>query len=206
MYELFYNFLIEELLVSYFKQADIETADKFYIVIEDAELRRDFYKMLKSSEFTESYHLCFPGYEKYGIASKPYDTVVFNCCKNNVKILVSGCDDTNDGFQTKIRNSIGNVGNPITDMATLFILPGTNAIETLLSSGHNLQEKPYPLSIENITRVINSKIDTIINEIEKTYLKNHIEKLKGLEDYTSLFDFAPILSILQKKSVLQDLV
>ncbi len=201
MYELFYNFLIEELLVSYFKQADIETADKFYIVIEDAELRRDFYKMLKSSEFTESYHLCFPGYEKYGIASKPYDTVVFNCCKNNVKILVSGCDDTNDGFQTKIRNSIGNVGNPITDMATLFILPGTNAIETLLSSGHNLQEKPYPLSIENITRVINSKIDTIINEIEKTYLKNHIEKLKGLEDYTSLFDFAPILSILQKKSI-----
>ena len=52
MYELFYNFLIEELLVSYFKQADIETADKFYIVIEDAELRRDLYKMLKSSEFT----------------------------------------------------------------------------------------------------------------------------------------------------------
>jgi hypothetical protein len=150
--------------------------------------------MLKSSEFTESYHLCFPGYEKYGIASKPYDTVVFNCCKNNVKILVSGCDDTNDGFQTKIRNSIGNVGNPITDMATLFILPGTNAIETLLSSGHNLQEKPYPLSIENITRVINSKIDTIINEIEKTYLKNHSpittpqNKSSSLNKYSAFFE------------------
>ena len=52
MYELFYNFLIEELLVRYFKKINVESGDKFYIVIEDAALRQDFYKALRNTAFT----------------------------------------------------------------------------------------------------------------------------------------------------------
>ena len=79
MYELFYNFLIEELLVRYFKKIIVEPGDKFYIVIEDASLRQDFYKALHSSAFTEDKEICFPGYEKYGIGASEYNTIVFNC-------------------------------------------------------------------------------------------------------------------------------
>ena len=60
MYELFYNFLIEELLVRYFKKITVEPGDKFYIVIEDSALRQDFYKALHSSAFTEDKKICFP--------------------------------------------------------------------------------------------------------------------------------------------------
>lgn len=66
MYELFFNFLIEELLVRYFKKINVEPGDKFYIVIEDFALRRDFYKALHNSVFTHNHKICFPGYEKYG--------------------------------------------------------------------------------------------------------------------------------------------
>ena len=52
MYELFYNFLIEELLVRYFKKITVEAGDKFYIVIEDTTLRQNFYKALCKSAFT----------------------------------------------------------------------------------------------------------------------------------------------------------
>ena len=58
MYELFYNFLIEELLVRYFKKITVEPGDKFYIVIEDSALRQDFYKALHSSAFTEDIVQC----------------------------------------------------------------------------------------------------------------------------------------------------
>lgn len=201
MYELFYNFLIEELLVRYFKNITVEPGDKFYLVIEDAELRQQFYKALHDSPFTKEKKIYFPGYEKYGKGASEYDAVVFNCAVNGTPILVSGCDDAKDGFQTMIRNSIGVVGNPVSEMAAFFILPGTNAIETLLSAGGNLQEKPYPLSIDSITQAINNKIACRINKIEKEYLTNHVKKLRFQDDYTSLFDFAPVLSLLQKQTL-----
>ncbi|MBR5803080.1 MAG: hypothetical protein IKY31_01875 [Bacteroidaceae bacterium] len=201
MYELFYNFLIEELLVRYFKKINVESGDKFYIVIEDAALRQDFYKVLRNSAFTCSQKIYFPGYEKYGIGSSEYDTVAFTCTSNGIPIIVSGCDDAGDGFQTMIRNNIGVMGNPISEMAALFILPGTNAIETLLSAGQNLQEEPYPLCLDSITKAIGNKIANKINTIEKEYLRNHVNRLRFQDDYTSLFDFAPVLSILQKPSL-----
>lgn len=201
MYELFYNFLIEELLVRYFNKITVEPGDKFYIVIEDNSLRLAFYKALHNSAFTEEKKICFLGYEKYGIGASEYNTVTFNCTSNGTPILVSGCDDAKDGFQTMIRNNIGVIGNPISEMAALFILPGTNAIETLLSAGRNLQERPYPLCLDSITEAINNKIACKINKIEKEYLTNHVRKLRFQDDYTSLFDFAPVLSILQQTSL-----
>lgn len=201
MYELFYNFLIEDLLVRFFKKITVEPGDKFYIVIEDTALRQDFYKALHSSVFTEEKKICFPGYEKYGIGASEYNTVAFNSTSNDTPILVSGCDDAKDGFQTMIRNNIGVMGNPISEMAVLFILPGTNAIETLLSAGSNLQERPYPLCLDSITEAINNKISCKINKIEKEYLTNHVKKLRFQDDYTSLFDFAPVLSILQQPTL-----
>lgn len=201
MYELFYNFLIEELLVRYFKKINVEPGDKFYIVIEDAALRQNFYKALCKSAFTTNKSISFPGYEKYGIGTSLYDTVAFTCASNTTPIIVSGCDDAGDGFQTMIRNNIGVQGNPISNMAALFILPGTNAIETLLSAGRNLQEKPYPLCLASITKAINDKIASKINKIEKKYLSNYVNRLRFQGDYTSLFDFAPVLSILQKESL-----
>lgn len=202
MYELFYNFLIDELLVKYFKQIDIEAGDKFYVVIEDSGLRQDFYKALSASAYTEKEVLVFPGFEKYEVSSLPYETVKLICSNSGTPILVSGCDDADDGFQTMIRNSVGVMGNPVSEMAALFILPGTNAIETLLSAGRNLQERPNPFSVDSITHAIYSKIDKRINEIEKQYIRYYIEKLRFQDDYISLFDFAPVLSILQSSNLM----
>lgn len=201
MYELFYNFLIEELLVRYFKKVTVEPGDKFYIVIEDAALRQDFHRALHDSAFTEKMKISFPGYEKYGIGASEYIAASFNCTSNGTPILVSGCDDAKDGFQTMIRNNIGVNGNPVSGMAAIFILPGTSAIETLLSAARNLQEKPCPLCLDFITEAINNKIACRINKIEKEYLTNHVRKLRFQEDFTSLFDFAPVLSILQEPTL-----
>ena len=201
MYELFYKFLIEELLVRYFKKTAVEPGDKFYIVIEDGSIRRGFHRALQDSGFTVSRKLCFPGYEKYGAGASEYATVAFTCTGNGTPVIVSGCDDACDGFQTMIRNNVGVKGSPVSEMAALFILQGTNTIETLLSAGHNLQEKSYPLCLESITEAINDKIENKINIIEKEYLRNHIGRLRSQDNYTSLFDFAPVLSILQEPSL-----
>lgn len=201
MSELFYNFLIEELLVPYFNKTQIEPGDKFYIVIEDTTVRQNFYQALYKSELTKSLKIRFTGYEKYSFEDSEYNTIAFTSATDGTPILVSDCDSAEDSFQTMIRNSIGVIGNPISEMAALFILPGTNAIETLLSAGCNLQEKPYPLCLDSITKAINDKIDNKINLIEKEYLRNHIKSLRIQDDYTSLFDFEPVLTVLQKTSL-----
>ena len=201
MYELFYNFLIEELLVRYLNKYSIEPGDKFYIVMEDADLRKGFYEALCKSDSTKNVEICFPGYEKYGVGASVYETVAFSCANNETSIIVSGCDNADDGFQTMIRNNVGLSEGPLSKMAALFILPGNNAIETLLSAGRNMLEKPYPLCQEAITKAINDKINKTINAIEKEYLRNFVERIQFQDDYTSIFDFAPVLSVLQKKSL-----
>lgn len=197
MYELFYKFLIDELLVPYFKSTPYEAGDKFYLMIEDAALRQQFYVALGESEYVAKRKYCFEGDEGFDMDSKSFESPVLTCVAGGIDILVSGCDNNTDGFQTKIRNSVGVAGNPLTDMAALFILPGNNAIETLLSAGKNLQDRSYPLSADSITFAIFKKVEDTINDTEREYLRYHIDKLNQQEDYSALFDFAPILSILK---------
>ena len=200
MYELFYSFLIDELLVRYFKQTPIEAGDKYYIMIEDEELRKQFYAALAQSEYIHSEKFCFSDTEGFAANTKEFECPVI-AANPTVKILISGCDQNTDGFQTKIRNSVGMAGNPLSDMAALFILPGNHAIETLLSAGKNLQEGSYPLSLGKITEAIFERIKDTINNTEKEYLTQYVYKLTNSEDYSALFDFAPLLSILKKKTL-----
>lgn len=201
MYALFYKFLIDELLVPYFKNTPYEAGDKFYIMIEDAALRLDFYRALEESEYVTKEEFCFEGDEGFITDAKKFESPVLRCNVNGVKILVSGCDTNTDGFQTKIRNSVGAADNPLTDMAALFILPGNNAIETLLSAGKNLQDRSFPLSADNITRVIFEKVNDSIFDMEREYLLHYIDNLNNHDDYGTLFDFAPILDILQRPTL-----
>lgn len=200
MYELFYSFLIDELLVRYFKQAPIEAGDKYYIMIEDKDLREQFYAALDRSDYIQTEKYSFDDNEGFAINTKAFECPVFTV-NEKVKILISECDKNTDGFQTKIRNSVGMSGNPLSEMAALFILPGNNAIETLLSAGKNLQEGSYPLSVGKITETIFEKVKDTINKTEKEYLSQHVERLKSIDDYSALFDFAPLLSILKKPSL-----
>lgn len=200
MYELFYSFLIDELLVRYFKQAPIEAGDKYYIMIEDEELRKQFYAALGQSEYIRAEKFCFNDTEGFVANTKEFECPIITA-NPAIKILISGCDQNTDGFQTKIRNSVGMAGNPLSNMAALFILPGNNAIETLLSAGKNLQEGSYPLSLSKIKEAIFERVDEVINHTEKEYLIQYVDKLTKSEDYSALFDFAPILSILKKPTL-----
>lgn len=200
MYELFYSFLIDELLVRYFKQAPIEAGDKYYIMIEDKDLREQFYVALEGSEFIQKEKYSFDDTEGFVKKTKEFECPVLSV-NPSVKILISECDKNTDGFQTKIRNSVGMIGNALSEMAVLFILPGNNAIETLLSAGKNLQEGNYPLSVSKITEAIYEKVNDTINKTEKEYLSQHIEKLRSIDDYSALFDYAPLLSILKKPTL-----
>ena len=200
MYELFYSFLIDELLVRYFKQAPIEAGDKYYIMIEDIDLREQFYAALDRSDYIQTEKYSFNDTEGFAINTKEFECPIFTV-NEKVKILISECDKNTDGFQTKIRNAVGTSGNPLSEMAVLFILPGNNAIETLLSAGKNLQEGSYPLSVGKITEAIFEKVKDTINKTEKEYLSQHVEKLKSIDDYSALFDFAPLLSILKKPTL-----
>lgn len=200
MYELFYSFLIDELLIRYFKQAPIEAGDKYYIMIEDEELRKQFYSALGQSEYIHSEKFCFSDTEGFVANTKEFECPVI-AANPTVKILISGCDQNTDGFQTKIRNSVGMAGNPLSNMAVFFILPGNNAIETLLSAGKNLQEGSYPLSLSKITEAIFERVKGVINNTEKEYLSQYVNKLTNSDDYSALFDFAPLLSILKKTTL-----
>lgn len=200
MYELFYRFLIDELLVRYFEQTPIEAGDKYYIMIEDKDLRQQFYDALNMSDHIHRETFCFSDTEGFSDNTKEFECPVIDA-NSTVKILISGCDYNTDGFQTKIRNSVGMADNPLSDMAVLFILPGNNAIETLLSAGKNLQERTYPLSVSKITEVISERVKDIINEVEREYLSQYVTKLTSSNEYSALFDFAPLLSILKKTTL-----
>lgn len=196
----FYKFLIDELLVKYFKQNNIEAGDKFYVMIEDTALRQHLYKAFDESVYAKHQDILFKDEEGFESTATANHLIVLDCGEGK-QVLVSDCDCNNDGLQTKIRNSVGVEGNPVSDMAALFILPGSSAIETLLTAGHNLQDYSFPLNAFEIVKEIEKKVSGTINNIEREYLSQHFDKLKKQDDYTSLFDFEPVLSILQQHTI-----
>lgn len=200
MYNSFYNFIIDEILVKYFQLADLSAGDKFYLLIEDRTVRELLYEAIAQSKHTKQKTFILNDEQGFDSLATPCEMMVIEDSLP-VPILISDCDNHTDGFQTKIRNSVGVTKTAVEKYAVLFILTGSTTIETLLTTGQNLQAKSYPLHADEIIKLIESKIKGKINEFEQAYLKHFFDQVCKTDDFNTLMDFAPILSILQTNTI-----
>ena len=185
----FYNYLSEK-IISYFKNNNPLSGDKFYVQFETEEQVVTLYKELKNNTIVEKfvYHddKRAQTYESYQLK--------FGECFLIVAAAIEG--GVHPDFMAQLRNMVGRDAG-YENKAILFI--HCSSLDSILGGAGSLSKEGMPLNIGLLKKDINRKIqETGFGRVDKhillQYLKNKSNELEGTNE--SIFDYEDIIEVL----------
>lgn len=185
----FYNYLSEK-IISYFKNNNPLSGDKFYVQFETEEQVVTLYKELKNNTIVEKfvYHddKRAQTYESYQLK--------FGECFLIVAAAIEG--GVHPDFLAQLRNMVGRDAG-YENKAILFI--HCSSLDSILGGAGSLSKEGMPLNIGLLKKDINRKIqETGFGRVDKhillQYLKNKSNELEGTNE--SIFDYEDIIEVL----------
>ena len=185
----FYNYLSEK-IISYFKNNNHLSGDKFYVQFETEEQVVTLYKELKNNTIVEKfvYHddKRAQTYESYQLK--------FGECFLIVAAAIEG--GVHPDFLAQLRNMVGRDAG-YENKAILFI--HCSSLDSILGGAGSLSKEGMPLNIGLLKKDINRKIqETGFGRVDKhillQYLKNKSNELEGTNE--SIFDYEDIIEVL----------
>ena len=202
MSNLFYKYVVEELLVGYFRKNPPARGNRYYVIIENDEYRKLFLDAIRDKADEIIINNIYDGIGASSLEEE-YKTLLLTL-GNGVSGLILGSDkDATEDYLTTIRNSVGVAGSPYEDYCVLYVL-SDSILSSIITACQDLQSPGEALSVTNIIDSITNRSKfNLIRDYERMYLKKHLEKISEyIEDGTcTLFDFEPALSILEQGSL-----
>lgn len=199
MLQSFYKYIVEELIVSYFKEHPLACGSRYYLIIENPEYR----KGLVAAFQDEATPITISGIYQGGDASieeESYETCYLQPDANGPKLILGYDQTATEDYLTTMRNAIGVKGSAYESGSVLYIL-SDSGLSSLITACQNLQGENGPLHSKVIIDNIYHKAEQkITKNYELLYLKKYLEKIaEYIADGTcDLFDFQHALAILQK--------
>lgn len=201
MQKSFYNFLIDNILASFFEKHPAKKGDHYSIIIENGENRSRFIDAIKLSPHTKPLTIenIYDGEKPENILDR-YETVEFDADNNgaSVPFIIADIDSGREYLPT-IRNAV-NANRPYSSYATLFILSDYSVVETLATATVNLEGVGQPLNATEISKYILdwAKDQSDLRPNEYKYLNFYLNRLslQISEDNSDLFDFENVMDIL----------
>ena len=197
----FYKYIVDDLLLDFFKNANNLAGCRYYIIIENEEYRQGFLEAIK--EEAESIEISGIYHSSDSLAEESYLTCALNPGKDKVKIII-GCDkDATEDYLTTIRNVVGQKNTQYENYGVLYVL-SDSSLSSLMTACQDLQSPGCPLCPTYIISDINRKINNrITKEYERNYLSEHLKMISenisdGICDF---FDFQNALSILNEEKL-----
>ena len=205
MLKSFYNYLVDELVLGYFKKNPVEKGSRYFLIIENKVHRDGLIEAMRSYAKT----ITLSGiYQSNGsaIIEEPYETLLLRPQKEAPGLIVGYDETSTEDYLTTIRNSVGVKGWKYEDYGVLFVLSDSTSsiLSSLNTTVRSLQATGYPLHAHYIIQDIEKKAkDKLSKDLELIYLKKHLEKIS---DYISdgicnLFDFQHALGVLSEGSL-----
>jgi DNA phosphorothioation-dependent restriction protein DptH len=204
MLESFYNYIVDELLIPFFEQNEIEPGSRFYVIIENKNHRNGLLNAMHSSSYSKDITISniFDG-RVYNVAEESYPTFCIAPQHSQHSLIVGNSESATEDYLTTLRNAVSSPTSNYKDYGVLYIL-SSNRLESLTTASIDLQNHGMPLNTNYIRDNIKNKIDNcLMNANEKLYLKNSLERITqriGDGGYT-LFDFKDILGVLKNGSL-----
>ena len=202
MLKSFYNYLVEELILGYFKENPVEKGSRYFLIIENDNHRTGIIEAIRT--YAESITLSgIYQNNRATILEDPYDTLLLRPEKNATGLII-GCDETStEDYLTTIRNSVGVKGGKYEDYGVLFILSDNTSsiLSSLNTTVRSLQATGFPLHAHYIIQDIENKAkDKLSKDLEIIYLKKHLEKISDSisDGICNLFDFQHALAVLSE--------
>ena len=205
MSESFYNYLVKELILGFFKRNPLKKGSRFFLIIENETHRDGLMKALEDNSESITLSEIYSG-DEANVVEDTYDTIVLHPSVGSPSLIVGYDKTATADYLTTIRNSVGVSGGKYEDYAVLFILSDNTSsiLSSLNTTVMDLQSTGGPLSSRYIINNIESKAkDVIIRDVEMTYLSSHLSKISEyISDGTcNLFDFKNALSVLSDKTM-----
>ena len=202
MLKSFYKYLVEELVLGYFKKYPIEKGSRYFLIIENEDHRNGIIDAIRSCAET----IILSGiYQNQGntVLEEPYSTLLLRPQKDAVGLIVGYDKTSTEDYLTTIRNSVGIKGGKYEDYAVLFILSDSTSsiLSSINTTVRSLQSIGFPLHSQYIIHNIEQKAkDKLSKDLELTYFKKHLEKISEYisDGICNLFDFQHALSVLSE--------
>ncbi len=195
----FYKYLVEELLVGYFRKNIPSRGNRYYIVIENDEYRRLFVEAFREIAEDITINNIYDG-AGYDTLEEEYKTMMLPLGGGAPGIIFGSDKDATEDYLTTIRNSVGVSGSPYENYCLLLVL-SDSILSSIITACQDLQAPGEAFSVSNIIGSIKNKLHVkFIKDYERMYFERHLEKISEyIEDGTcTLFDFGQALSMLER--------
>ena len=199
MLQSFYKYIVEDLIIGYFREYPLKRGDRYYIIIENDEYREGLLAAIKELSTPITITNIYEG-SNTPVDEEPYYTCYLKATQEQPGIIIGYDKTATEDYLTTMRNQVGCLGKKYEDFGILYIL-SDRGLSSIITASLNLQGENAPLHsnviIENITQKAEGKIT---KDFELMYLRKYLDQIAAsINDGTcDLFDFQPALSILQK--------
>ena len=204
MSQLFYKYLVDELITDYFATQKPEAGMKYYVLFEKREHRDGLYEALSTSASAKPITVTgiFENRQEW-MDVDVYDTCQFCPNSDGVSIIVGNESETDNGYLTTLRNAVANPNSNYGKYALLNIL-SNNKLESITTAGINLLDAGGPLHQDEILKNVLDKLEHVsILAYDKLCLGYYAENIKERieQKEADLFIFQDLLSVLQSGTV-----
>ena len=202
MLQSFYNYIVNELLIGYFKKYPMQKGNRYFMVVENEKHRNMLIQALNGVCDKITISGIYQG-NNSSVIEESYDTLVIKPSTDSSSIIIGYDKTSTEDYLTTIRNSVGVTGGKYEDFGVIYIL-SDSILSSIITACQDLQAIGGPLHSSYIIRDIHEKAEGIISkDLERKYLDKHINKISQyIADGTcNLFDFANVLSVLADQTL-----
>lgn len=204
MSQLFYKYLVDELITDYFTTHKPEAGMKYYVLFEKQIHRDGLYDALSNTASAKPITITgiFENRQEW-MEVDIYETYHFCPNSDGVSIIVGNETDTDNGYLTTLRNAVVNPNSGYNKYALINIL-SNNKLESITTAGINLLDEGGPLHQDIIFKNMLQKLEHVsILAYDKKCLEIYAESIRKRieQNEADLFIFQDILSVLQNGTV-----
>lgn len=202
MLQSFYNYIVNELLIGYFKKYPLQKGSRYFMIVENEKHRNMLIDALNNSCSKITISGIYQG-NVSSVVEEPYETHVIKPSPDSCYLIIGYDKTSTEDYLTTIRNSVGLSGGKYEDFGVMYIL-SDSILSSIITTCQDLQAIGGPLHSKYIIRDIQEKSETEISkDLERKYLNKHLNKISEyIADGTcNLFDFSNALAVISDKSL-----
>ena len=121
MLQSFYNYIVNELLIGYFKKYPMQKGNRYFMVVENEKHRNMLIQALNGVCDKITISGIYQG-NNSSVIEESYDTLVIKPSTDSSSIIIGYDKTSTEDYLTTIRNSVGVTGGKYEDFGVIYIL------------------------------------------------------------------------------------
>ena len=202
MLKSFYNYIVNDLLIGYFKKYPLQKGCRYFMIVENEKHRNMLIQALNDACDKITISGIYQGNDS-SVVEESYDTYVIKPSIDSPSIIIGYDKTSTEDYLTTIRNSVGVTGGKYENFGVVYVL-SDSILSSIITACQDLQAVGGPLHSSYIIRDIHEKAEDVISkDLERKYLDKHLNKISEyIADGTcNLFDFRCALSVLTDQTL-----